>query len=154
GVLRVRIEGGDGSVKAARDMIGGDRMDDRGDAFWARLRDLAMPFFDDPRPLWRVSVPAAAPLDAWPGAQLVAWGGAQRWLKSDAAPADVQRLAAQWGGHATCFTPGTTPEPCQPLPPALLPGHRQRTAQPDPHAIHNPGRLCAALCREAHPRPP
>ncbi|MCM3373416.1 hypothetical protein M3640_22400, partial [Bacillus velezensis] len=42
GVLRVRIEGGDGSVKAARDMIGGDRMDDRGDAFWARLRDLAL----------------------------------------------------------------------------------------------------------------
>lgn len=116
-------------------------MDDRDDAFWARLRDLALPFFDDPRPLWRVSVPASAPLDALPGAQLVDWGGAQRWLKSDTAPADVQRFAAQWGGHATCFTPGTTREPFQPLPPALLRVHRQLKAQLDPHAIFNPGRL-------------
>ncbi|HDR9504885.1 TPA: glycolate oxidase subunit GlcE, partial [Burkholderia cepacia] len=131
------------SVKAARDTIGGDCMDDHDDAFWARLRDLALPLFDDPRPLWRVSVPATAPLDALPGALLADWGGAQRWLKSDAAPADVQRLAAQWGGHATCFTPGATCEPFQPLPPALLRVHRQLKAQLDPHAIFNPGRLYA-----------
>ncbi|MGN7982677.1 glycolate oxidase subunit GlcE [Burkholderia sp. 22313] len=143
GVLRVRLEGGEGSVKAARDTIGGERMDDRDDGFWARLRDLSLPFFDDPRPLWRVSVPAAAPLDALAGAQLVDWGGAQRWLKTDAAPADMQRFAAQWGGHAACFTPGTTPEPFQPLPPALLRVHRQLKAQLDPHAIFNPGRLYA-----------
>ncbi|CAB3754406.1 glycolate oxidase [Burkholderia sp. MSh2] len=145
GVLRVRIEGGEGSVKAAVATIGGDRMDGRDDAFWSRLRDLALPFFDDPRPLWRVSAPAAAPLDALPGAQLADWGGAQRWLKSDAAPADVQRLAAQWGGHATCFTAGATHEPFQPLPPALLRVHRQLKARLDPHAIFNPGRLYADL---------
>ncbi|MCA8202404.1 glycolate oxidase subunit GlcE [Burkholderia sp. AU33545] len=143
GVLRVRLEGGEGSVKAARDTIGGERMDDRDDGFWARLRDLSLPFFDDPRPLWRVSVPAAAPLDPLAGAVLVDWGGAQRWLKTDAAPADVQRFAAQWGGHATCFTAGTTSEPFQPLPPALLRVHRQLKAQLDPHAIFNPGRLYA-----------
>ena len=73
----------------------------------------------------------------------VTLNGAQRWLKSDTAPADVQRFAAQWGGHATCFTPGTTREPFQPLPPALLRVHRQLKAQLDPHAIFNPGRLYA-----------
>ena len=61
----------------------------------------------------------------------------------DAAPADVQRFAAQWGGHATCCTPGATREPFQPLPPALLRVHRQLKAQLDPHAIFNPGRLYA-----------
>ncbi|AIO37052.1 FAD binding domain protein [Burkholderia cenocepacia] len=141
GVLRVRVEGGTGSVRAARDTIGGDRADD--DAFWSRLRDLALPFFDDPRPLWRVSAPAAAPLDTLPGARLVDWGGAQRWLKTDAAPADVQRFAAQAGGHATCFTRGLTDAPFQPLPPALLRVHRQLKTQLDPHAIFNPGRLYA-----------
>ncbi|WP_175803440.1 glycolate oxidase subunit GlcE [Burkholderia ambifaria] len=145
GVLRVRLEGGEGSVKAAHDTIGGENMDDRADGFWARLRDLSLPFFDDPRPLWRVSVPAAAPLDALPGALLIDWGGAQRWLKCDAAPADMQRFAAQWGGHATCFTPGATHEPFQPLPAALLRVHRQLKAQLDPHAIFNPGRLYADL---------
>ncbi|KWK31891.1 glycolate oxidase [Burkholderia stagnalis] len=140
GVLRVRIEGGTGSVNAARATIGGDDTDD---AFWARLRAFALPFFDDPRPLWRVSVPAAAPPGTLPGAALLDWGGAQRWLKSDAAPADVQRIAAQWGGHAACFTPGVTPTPFQPLPPALLRVHRALKAKLDPHAIFNPGRLYA-----------
>ena len=55
----------------------------------------------------------------------------------------MQRFAAQWGGHATCFTAGTASEPFQPLPPALLRVHRQLKAQLDPHAIFNPGRLYA-----------
>ena len=128
-------------MKAARDTIGGERMDDRDDAFWG-LRDAALPFFDDPRPLWRVSVPASAPRDALPGAQLVDWGGAQRWLKSDAAPADVQRFAAQWGGHATCFTPADA---------RAVPAAAARAAARAPAAqgaarpasIFNPGRLYA-----------
>lgn len=140
GILRLRLEGGTGSVRAARDAIGGEAMDD---AFWTQLRDQTLPFFDDPRPLWRLSVPGAAPLDALAGPTLLDWGGAQRWLKTDADAATLQRLAAQWGGHATCFTPGVTPTPFQPLPSALLRVHRQLKAQLDPHAIFNPGRLSA-----------
>ena len=95
---------------------------------------------DDPRPLrCRCRPPHRATLARCAARRL---GGAQRWLKSDAAPADVQRFAAQWGGHATCFTPPTR-EPFQPLPPALLRVHRQLKAQLDPHAIFNPGRLYA-----------
>ncbi|MGU7784168.1 glycolate oxidase subunit GlcE [Burkholderia sp. PU8-34] len=145
GVLRVRLEGGTGSVNAAHATIGGDEMDG---AFWTALREYALPFFDDPRPLWRLSVPANAPLTPsapLPGATLLDWGGAQRWLKSDADPAELQRIAAQWGGHATCFTPGVTPAPFQPLPPALLRVHRALKAQLDPHAIFNPGRLYAGF---------
>ncbi|CAN0627801.1 glycolate dehydrogenase, putative FAD-binding subunit [Burkholderia multivorans] len=138
GVLRVRLEGGTGSVRTARGAIGGDEMDG---AFWAQLRDLRLPLFADPRPLWRLSLPTAAPAATLPGAALVDWGGAQRWLKSDAEPAALRALAAQWGGHATCFTPGVTDTPFHPLPHALLRVHRQLKAQLDPHAIFNPGRL-------------
>ncbi|AIO69904.1 MULTISPECIES: glycolate oxidase subunit GlcE [pseudomallei group] len=140
GVLHVRLEGGVGSVRAARETIGGQETPD---AFWMRLRELRLPFFADPRPLWRLSLPVAAPLAALPGDALLDWGGAQRWLKSDAPPEALRRLAAELGGHATCFTPGVTDAPFQPLPDALLRVHRRLKARLDPHGIFNPGRLYA-----------
>ncbi|MGE8475411.1 MAG: glycolate oxidase subunit GlcE, partial [Paraburkholderia hospita] len=90
GRLHVRLEGGSGSVKSAVDRIGGDEIDC---AFWDVLRDHQLPFFADARPLWRLSLPNATPLMQLPGDALLDWAGAQRWLKSDAAAAEIRRLA-------------------------------------------------------------
>jgi glycolate oxidase FAD binding subunit len=38
-----------------------------------------------------------------PGQWLMDWGGAQRWLKSDAQAADIRRETETAGGHATLF---------------------------------------------------
>ncbi len=145
GRLHVRLEGGTGSVASALDQIGGTELDLN---FWRDLRERRLAFFDDSRPLWRLSLPNASPLVDLPGDSLLDWAGAQRWLKSDAPATAIRQIARAAGGHATCFTPdGATDlsEPFAPLAPALLRFHRQVKQQLDPRGIFNPGRLYADL---------
>jgi len=142
GRLHVRLEGGAGSVASARDRIGGDELDPR---FWDALREHRLGFFDDPRALWRLSLPNASPLVPLPGDTLLDWAGAQRWLKSNAPAATIRQIAHAAGGHATCFTPHAHAEPFTPLPAALLRFHRQLKQQLDPRGLFNPGRLYAGL---------
>ncbi|CAE6861480.1 hypothetical protein R69658_07636 [Paraburkholderia aspalathi] len=142
GRLQIRLEGGVGSVASALDRIGGTGLDPR---FWDQLREHRLAFFDDPRPLWRLSLPNASPRSALPGDVLLDWAGAQRWLKSDAPPAAIRQMAQVAGGHATCFTSRVDAEPFTPLPPALLRFHRQLKQRLDPRGLFNPGRLYAGL---------
>jgi len=138
GILYIRLEGGEGSVKDARARLGGDRVDSN---YWHALNARQLPFFADSLPLWRLSLPQHTPLFELPGPQLIDWGGAQRWLKSDA-PADAIRDHAT---SATCYTPGVTDTPFAPLPSLLLHYHRQLKAKLDPHGIFNPGRMYSDL---------
>ncbi|WP_085633855.1 glycolate oxidase subunit GlcE [Pseudomonas sp. R16(2017)] len=138
--LYLRLEGGEGSVSAAHQRLGGDPLDS---AFWSDLNEQRLSFFDEGPPLWRLSLPPTTGALALPGAQLVDWAGAQRWLKSDAT--DVQRIAHELGGHATCFSHGASDTPFQPLAPALMRYHRQLKAQLDPQGLFNPGRMYAEL---------
>lgn len=142
GVLQLRLEGGGGFVRAAREAIGGVEGDE---TFWARLRGFTLPFFADARPLWRLSVAADAPHTALPGDALLDWAGAQRWLKTDADTSEVRRIARELGGHASAFTPSVTDMPFQPLPDPLMRLHKRLKAQLDPLGIFNPGRLYADL---------
>lgn len=136
--LHVRLEGGEGSVAAARERLGGELIES---TYWAELREQRLGFFADPRPLWRLSVPTNTGVLALPGEQLIDWGGAQRWLKSDADAALIRQIADEVGGHATCFTAGHCDSPFQPLAAPLLRYHRQLKNQLDPQGIFNPGRL-------------
>lgn len=136
--LHLRIEGGEGSVRAARELVGGDAANE---VFWRELREFQLPFFADGRPLWRLSLPAAAPHVELPGTVMADWGGAQRWLKSGAPSQVVQEIARRYGGHATCFTPDLTDEPFHPLASPLMDLHAQLKRQLDPHSIFNPGRM-------------
>lgn len=139
--LYLRFEGNEGSVKAARELIGGEETDA---LWWQDLREHRLPFFDarnDSRPLWRLSVPSWAPPVDLPGNQLVDWGGAQRWLRSDA-PEEVIRTAVEAvGGHASSFTSGHTDSPFHPLAPAVLRLHCSLKSKLDPHGLFNPGRM-------------
>ncbi|MFC5698967.1 glycolate oxidase subunit GlcE [Pseudomonas sp. GCM10022186] len=138
--LHLRVEGGEGSVAAARDRLGCETVEP---GFWEDLKEQRLPFFADPRPLWRLSLPNDTPALDLPGAQLVDWGGAQRWLKSEAAAEEIRAVASRAGGHATCFQ--ACDSPFQPLPAALLRYHRQLKAQLDPQGIFNPGRMYAEV---------
>ena len=140
--LHLRLEGGEGSVAAAHDRLGGELLDA---AYWADLNEQRLDYFAQGQPLWRLSLPNnTAPL-ALPGQQLIDWGGAQRWLKSDADAVFIRRVVEEVGGHATCYTPGRTDSPFQPLPAALMRYHRTLKQQLDPKGIFNPGRLYAEL---------
>lgn len=134
--LHLRLEGGEGSVRSARERLGGDVVNN---GFWGDLREQRLAFFQDPRPLWRLSLPNATPEIELPGRQLLDWGGAQRWLKSDAPAQVIRALAAQYAGHATAYAPGD--QSAAPLPAALLRYHQALKRQFDPQGIFNPGRL-------------
>lgn len=139
--LHLRLEGGEGSVQAARQRLGGEEIDT---AYWHALREQRLPFFAGSGTLWRLSLPTNSGLLDLPGQQLIDWGGAQRWLKTDADGALIQRTAARLGGHATCFAAGHA-KPFQPLAAALLRYQRQLKNQLDPQGIFNPGRMYAEV---------
>lgn len=100
--LYIRLSGSDSAVRSAQARLGGELLE-TGAAFWEELREHRHEFFNDPRPLWRLSVPpAAAPIEV-PGKWLLDWGGAQRWLKTDASVAQIESAAAKCGGSARPF---------------------------------------------------
>jgi glycolate oxidase FAD binding subunit len=154
GRLHVRLEGGTGSVMAAARDIGGEAL---AASFWDDLREHRLPFFADPRPLWRLSLPVGTPLPSvpLPGRVCADWGGAQRWLKSDADTAALRAIAQTASGYATRFTPvqanaaqvdaHADDSPFAPLTAALLPLHQRLKQQLDPQRIFNPARLYPEL---------
>lgn len=139
--LHIRLEGGEGSVAAAHDRLGGEPL---GNEFWHELNEHRLPFFDDPRPLWRLSLPNNAPELNLPGSQALDWAGAQRWLKAEVGLEDLRQAVSALGGHATAYGSGHE-YPFQPLPPALLALQQRLKAQLDPQGIFNPGRLYPEL---------
>lgn len=161
--LRVRLAGTAGGVAAAIGAIGGERIDGEtigdgeavgggttsdgeaadGEAFWTALREQTLPFFTrGGPPLWRVSAPpGAAALDV-AGDCLIDWGGALRWLRTDAPAAEVRAAAERAGGHATLFRGGDrTGAVFHPPAPAVLKLHQRIKAAFDPAGILNPGRM-------------
>jgi glycolate oxidase FAD binding subunit len=144
GALTLRLSGFEQGVKAAANKIGGEPLPD-GETFWTDLREQRLAFFDDPQPLWRLSVaPAAAPLPQEDDC-LIDWSGAQRWVKSGRPAAALRRSAADNGGHATLFRNGDGNEVFHPLPAALLALHRRLKHSFDPAGILNPGRMYREL---------
>lgn len=145
GRLYLRLSGAEPAVAQAARQLGGERLDD-GDVFWRDLREQRLAFFDDQRPLWRLSLaPATVPLHqplASAGDCLLEWGGALRWLKTDAPAEHVFAVARKHGGHATLWrnAPAGAPR-SQPLPAPLLALHQRVKAALDPHGLFNRGRL-------------
>ncbi len=143
--LYVRLCGTGSAVRAAHDKIGGEVLANAHE-FWQALREQRHAFFDGPLPLWRVAVPPAQPPLDLSGKWLIDWGGAQRWLKSDADAATIRRAAADCGGHATLFRGGDRGgEIFHPLAPELFSLHRRIKNAMDPKHIFNPGRMYSNL---------
>ncbi len=143
--LYLRLSGSASGVAAAADAIGGDLLPaEQAEAFWSDLREQRLAFFAGDAPLWRLSLPPATP--PLPGASLLDWGGAQRWLRSDAEPDSVFSAARAVGGHATLFRGGDRAGSVfQPLSPELLALHQRLKTSFDPAGIFNPGRLYPEL---------
>lgn len=149
--LRVRFSGGDSELAALPsqlDRLTGfvDRKAEDQDDYWLQLKEHKLPFFSAQRNLWRLSVPAATKPLPVPGTGLIEWGGALRWLASDAPANDIFELAARHGGHATLFRADSyrgadVTRRFQPLQPALLSWHKSLKAAFDPDNLLNVGRM-------------
>jgi glycolate oxidase FAD binding subunit len=145
--LRVRLSGAAAAVRAARDKIGGELADAaQAERFWTGVREQTDPFFGNDAPLWRISVPSATPPLKLPGEPLIEWGGALRWLCSQADARTVREAAKRAGGHATLFRGGDKSVGVfQPLAPALMKIHGELKREFDPHGIFNRGRMYPEL---------
>jgi glycolate oxidase FAD binding subunit len=151
GTLRWRCEGTDRVVAAAQAhwvARHGARLVEPQEAlaFWQGLREHTHPFFAGDRPVWRLAVPAHAPAFEFLGSMLMEWGGALRWVRSEADPEVVRRAAATVGGHATWFRGA----PCRsevfaPVSAPVRALHKRLKEAWDPQRIFNRDRLIAGL---------
>ncbi len=140
----VRLSGSKQSVVDAQKKLLGERLNQRSH-FWQRLREHELSFFNRDKPLWRILVKPTTPTLAIDGEWLLDWGGAQRWLYSDADAADIRKIVQQYNGHATLFRNGDRHDVFQPLAaPMQLLQQRIKTSF-DPDNVFNPGRMYAEI---------
>lgn len=136
--IRIRLSGSASGIEHARSQIGGEYID--GEDYWQDLNNFRLKFFKQAGRLWRISVaPLSEPFGDY--SQLIDWGGAQRWLKSDEQPASIRSRASQLGGHADCFSDDPAVATFHPLEEGLLKVNRRFKKALDPAGIFNPGRL-------------
>ncbi|SIT79132.1 glycolate oxidase FAD binding subunit [Burkholderia sp. b14] len=149
GTLALRLGGADSALKSARNRLGGEVVDAvEAERFWMGLREQTDAFFQmipADAALWRLSLPSITEPLQLPGAQLMEWGGAQRWWVTDTDAQTVRMAARQAGGHATLFRCGSRYNRnvgvFTPLPSPLMNIHRRLKAVFDPARIFNRGRL-------------
>jgi glycolate oxidase FAD binding subunit len=132
--LYVRLSGTETGVRAATRQLGGVESP-RADELWDSLRDRAHRFFAA-APCWRIALPPAAAYPDLPGVWLTEWAGAQRWLRTTAAPADVVAAVRRSGGFATPFN-----ETAAPTDAAMIKYHRRVKDAFDPDGLFNRGRM-------------
>jgi glycolate oxidase FAD binding subunit len=157
-ILHVRLSGAAKAVKAAVQTIGGESMENTGNdasQYWQQLKEQQLDFFTADKPLWRISL--ASDNDSFAGDSghdendfLFEWGGALRWLKSEAAAEKIQNAADAVDGHAVLFRRAAQQGVIQtgifqPLTPALLRIHKNLKQAFDPANILNPGKLYPEL---------
>jgi len=141
GSLWLRLSGAQAAVDAAVRLIGGETMPNPA-CFWEELREQRLPFFGGEEALWRLSLPSTTDTLKLGGVQLIEWGGAQRWLRTDRDAATIRATVSAAGGHATLFRGGDKSEGVfQPLQPAVARIHERLKNSFDPAHIFNPGRL-------------
>jgi len=157
GKLLVRLAGAVSAVNSASEKLGGERISqEQADLYWQSLRDQTDSFFtvsaaDPGEHLWRLSVPSTTPhLDALSDPQWIEWGGALRWVKTNAPAERLRAIARQHGGHATLFRSVEPAARVQmgsfaPVSPAAMKIHQRLKQELDAHGIFNPGRLYPGL---------
>ncbi len=158
GTLYVRLRGAVAAVEAACKTMGGTRMDNATVAAdWMACREQTLPWFaaraaQPGHALWRLSLPATAPVLSLPGGAqpLVEWHGALRWAQAPESAGDALREAARAvGGNASIFVAasagGTSASGTFDLQSKALEHiHARLKHSFDPAGIFNPGRMARA----------
>ncbi len=141
GNLYLRFSGAASTIASVQHSQQGEVLENDED-IWTAIRELQHPFFASKQPLWRVAMPQVAAQPDVAGDWLIEWGGAQRWLRSDAAAGDIRAQVSALGGHATLFHGGDRAGAMfQPLTAGIWQLHQRLKQAFDPAGILNPGRM-------------
>lgn len=143
GALHLRLSGARAAVSAARQRLGGSLLGDaEASALWAAVREQSHPYFAGDQALWRLALPTDAAALTLAGAQAIEWGGAQRWLRTDADAQAVRNAASAAGGHATLFRGGDKSAGVfHPLAAPLATINSRIKAALDPNRVFGRGRM-------------
>jgi glycolate oxidase FAD binding subunit len=142
GTSRLRLSGSEQGVNHAIAELGGEQVDDD----WALLREQKHAFFAPDQPLTRLSLPPASTNLAAGRAQLIEWGGAQRWLCGEIDIEAVRQQAMVLGGSVCAFRGHAADVAVfHPLAPAMLKLQRSIKSSLDPAGIFNAGRIYPGL---------
>lgn len=141
GEMYLRLSGPTSVIDAAAAELDGERLADNA-GLWTALREQKIPPFDSARDLWRFSVRSNSPQVKSQHDWLIDWGGAQRWLAGEHERAELERVAADFGGEVIHSRGGERSADSLPTVTAskraLLIGMKQAF---DPAGVFNPGRL-------------
>ncbi|MFT3790412.1 MAG: glycolate oxidase subunit GlcE [Rudaea sp.] len=145
GIASVRLSGSSSALRAACAALGGTMINEaEALAWWSSLRQQSHEFFRrSDKPLWRLSLPATAPIDA-SGGDLVEWSGALRWLRSETPAGGIRTRTEKLCGTATLWRGERNGVPMfHPLAAFNLELNRRLKRQFDPNGIFNRGRMSA-----------
>lgn len=149
----LRLEGSHSNINAflkehamTADIIAQDNrgLEVNNGSFWEQLRDLRGPFFEDSRPLWRLSLPPGTlitPEMLTDADVMLDWGGAQYWIKTEDEQA-LESLAVKLKGHL-CAYDARKPRHFPALPPAIMKLHQNLKQAYDAGHVFNRGRMYA-----------
>ena len=130
------------------------------DRLWQQVRDQDLAFFRQDagsraagQRLWRLSLPSTADALTLAGEQLIEWGGALRWLWSDADASRIREQAVQRGGSAMLYRGALREHECSsgqasrfhPLDATVWGFHQRLKAELDPQGLFNPSRMYPGL---------
>lgn len=139
--LYVRIAGIESTITSIKQKLGGEILiDDQ--IFWGTVKEQQREFFNDPAPLWRLSVPEDYDNPPIFSNCVIEWNGGLRWVKSNESEPEIFTAASAAGGHATLFkSDQKTTNRFQPLQPSLANLHTNIKKAFDPHNLLNPGKM-------------
>ena len=139
--LYLRLSGTEKAIRASHKKIGGELLNDD-NQFWHSVTEQTHDFFNTDQSLWRVSLASNTSALAVDADTLYEWGGALRWLKSDADNKTIRASNNSINSHTTLFrSTGERDQVFQALPDHLLKLHRNLKLAFDPHGIFNIGRM-------------
>jgi ferredoxin len=113
------------------DRLGGEEIADP--SIWLAVREQTLPFSIREGPLWRISLPAAAPALNLPGSEMTEWGGALRWLRTDLPGGNPAPAGLAWAATPRCSGGTTAGRRVPAAAAAMLALHQRVKLALDPH---------------------
>lgn len=144
--LYIRLSGASSAVTYAEKKVGGETLINAA-RFWQQVNEQTHPFFENEKPLWRLSVPYIANVNL-NEKSFIDWAGALYWIHTDKEAEEIRQHAIAQGGSATLFKisgKDANQERFTPLAAKIKQLHVNLKMRFDPYGIFNYGRLYSDL---------